>query len=462
MARGFGIAGLVLAVLSTFAFYGFNFAAIWLAMILCSIAILNGERALSIASLLIAAAGLLIFSPMTMGTILNDAHHGHSAMMYIGFLPFAFPILALIIDVVRRHSVAEATPQTAMAPSMGTGMRTAEPGRELTTERGRMRAGPIVAVVLLVAAIVGGFFLYQNERVRRAIDVLIGVDHAAAPAAPTPATSAAPPAEHAATPEIPKPNAQPQGGDRSAEPHMRVSTFRRGVQMTVRNFLADDDVITLHGMRDPTATSYSLGSVPNDDVMYQFEPPRTRSIPTSRERGYEITYTPEERSFSVFIYRSPAGDFRRAMMTDLAKRLGIARSKLCDVLMMVWITGYSDSGFGSRNVGLYRCGGADALPGDPEFVRPDSKPGLTGSVRTSFVEASIASCTKTAQQRNPTADTGMIVQYCVCYSNRMADVISPAEVQAFGNTPNDAARMEAALHSRILAAAQACQPGQTK
>lgn len=102
MAKGFGIAALVLAILSAFAMYGFNFATIWLGMICAAIAALNGDRGFSIASILIAGAGLLIFSPFTLGAIWASAHYGDYSGIVLGFAPFGIAIMALLVDVSRR------------------------------------------------------------------------------------------------------------------------------------------------------------------------------------------------------------------------------------------------------------------------------------------------------------------------------------------------------------------------
>ena len=106
MAKGFGIAALVLAILSTFAAYGFNFGAIWLSMIACTVAVWNGDRAFTIASVVIAGAGLLLFSPLTMAVIaVNASGRGDYSAAIMAFLPFAFPILAGLW-LLRQHTVA--------------------------------------------------------------------------------------------------------------------------------------------------------------------------------------------------------------------------------------------------------------------------------------------------------------------------------------------------------------------
>lgn len=98
MAKGFGIAGLVLAILSAFAAYGFNFGAIWLSMIACGIAAFQGDRVFTIASVVIAAAGLLLFSPITLAVVMTNLHGGNSGAVIMAFAPFLIPIIAIVIN----------------------------------------------------------------------------------------------------------------------------------------------------------------------------------------------------------------------------------------------------------------------------------------------------------------------------------------------------------------------------
>jgi len=88
-----------------------------------------------------------------------------------------------------------------------------------------------------------------------------------------------------------------------------------------------------------------------------------------------------------------------------------------------------------------------------------STPGLSGETRMSFVQASIGSCTQAAHSdpRNAQVSAAVITQYCTCYSNAMADKISPDEVAAM-NTNMDPAQIQALLQTRIDAAVAACRP----
>lgn len=86
-----------------------------------------------------------------------------------------------------------------------------------------------------------------------------------------------------------------------------------------------------------------------------------------------------------------------------------------------------------------------------------NSPGLTGASREAFVQASINSCTQTAQAdpRNGSVGASVITTYCTCYSNKMADTISAAEVQALNADPS---KLQTMLQPRIEAAVRACRP----
>lgn len=90
-----------------------------------------------------------------------------------------------------------------------------------------------------------------------------------------------------------------------------------------------------------------------------------------------------------------------------------------------------------------------------------STPGLTGLSRTSFVESASSSCVRAAQSdpRNTRFSAETVAQYCTCYSNKMADTITPDELVTI-NTPEGSKpeRIQALLQPRIDAAVAACRP----
>lgn len=87
--------------------------------------------------------------------------------------------------------------------------------------------------------------------------------------------------------------------------------------------------------------------------------------------------------------------------------------------------------------------------------QPSTKPGLTGMVRTQFITGAVESCTSNMRASIPAARNitpQMITDYCTCSANRMADVISEAEVA----TLTTEASAKAATQTRVEAAAKAC------
>lgn len=109
MAKGFGIAALVISILSMFSPYIVNFAAIWIAMICAIIAALNGDRGLTIGAVVLAAAGLLLFAPVSLAVIVNEAHRSDYGPLVLVFFPIVAAIIALIIDAARRSGGAPAS-----------------------------------------------------------------------------------------------------------------------------------------------------------------------------------------------------------------------------------------------------------------------------------------------------------------------------------------------------------------
>jgi len=122
MGKGFGIAALVLAILSTLSPYGVNFAVIWIGMICAIVAALNGDRGLTIASIVIAGAGLLLFAPLTLGVILSGGGRGDYGYFFLAFGPVAAAVIALVVDAMRR-STQESAPASRGRPGGGDDLR---------------------------------------------------------------------------------------------------------------------------------------------------------------------------------------------------------------------------------------------------------------------------------------------------------------------------------------------------
>ena len=84
----------------------------------------------------------------------------------------------------------------------------------------------------------------------------------------------------------------------------------------------------------------------------------------------------------------------------------------------------------------------------------DTEQGLTRTVRSTFVEAAIDSCTTTAtnEQANNGLSPSLISQYCNCHANGMADILSISEVKAMEKT----GALSADAEEKSMAVAERC------
>ena len=86
--------------------------------------------------------------------------------------------------------------------------------------------------------------------------------------------------------------------------------------------------------------------------------------------------------------------------------------------------------------------------------------GLTGATRTAFVTSAVGSCSQKVQSdpSNASLSPAVVTQYCTCYSNKMADTISPAELQTLNDTmQSDPAKAQSMMQPRIDAAVSTCK-----
>ncbi len=92
MKQGFGIAALVVAILAIFVpFYSVVVSGV--ALILAAVAALAGDRPFAIATPLIAAANLFLFSPVTLAGL---AHSSGGWVIVLIFL--ALPVAAIALN----------------------------------------------------------------------------------------------------------------------------------------------------------------------------------------------------------------------------------------------------------------------------------------------------------------------------------------------------------------------------
>lgn len=104
MKQGFGIAGLIIAFLAIFAPYGVNIAAVVIAMLLVCIAALAGDRAWAIATSLLSAANLFLFSPLTLAAL---GVGGGSWVIIIALCILALPIVAIALNASGKMAISK-------------------------------------------------------------------------------------------------------------------------------------------------------------------------------------------------------------------------------------------------------------------------------------------------------------------------------------------------------------------
>lgn len=103
-ARGqaFGIASLIVATLTAFAWPPLNLGAGGVAMVLAVAAILHGERVYAVIAPVVAGAVLLFLSPFTLAIILGLAHSGNPLPLLLVLAALAAPFGAIAYDNAQR------------------------------------------------------------------------------------------------------------------------------------------------------------------------------------------------------------------------------------------------------------------------------------------------------------------------------------------------------------------------
>ena len=85
--------------------------------------------------------------------------------------------------------------------------------------------------------------------------------------------------------------------------------------------------------------------------------------------------------------------------------------------------------------------------------------GLIGPARNNFVESSFQSCFREARgdPANKAADVAILAQYCVCYSDQMADKLHNDDLEAMDATvATDSAALKTKMDPLIKASAETC------
>jgi hypothetical protein len=90
-----------------------------------------------------------------------------------------------------------------------------------------------------------------------------------------------------------------------------------------------------------------------------------------------------------------------------------------------------------------------------QWVR-EGEPGLTGSIRTDFVDGANHECiaTQTRAPENKGISAKMISDYCTCYANGMADRVSVRELKQYAEIEKEHALK--VMQSTVTAAAEPC------
>ena len=96
MAKGFGIAALVFALLAVFIPVPVNVYMVGLVLILATVSAVAGDKPLTIAALLISGVNIVILSPVTMRFIRTESNGDTVALVLI--VLFIAPIAAMILN----------------------------------------------------------------------------------------------------------------------------------------------------------------------------------------------------------------------------------------------------------------------------------------------------------------------------------------------------------------------------
>lgn len=92
--------------------------------------------------------------------------------------------------------------------------------------------------------------------------------------------------------------------------------------------------------------------------------PATGDITTPGSIEYQIFYFTDDRSFLVAILKEPIGVIRRRASADLANRLGISRTLLCNLVSNVTVAPGTNDEYDGLSLGFPNCPGARRFIGD--------------------------------------------------------------------------------------------------
>ncbi|MBU4185841.1 MAG: hypothetical protein KKI12_06225 [Proteobacteria bacterium] len=104
MAKGLGIAALVVAIIGIFVPV-VTIYVIWLSLILAAIAGLLGDKVFPIASFFANLVNIVFLSPMTWAVLAGENVGGGSFFAISTFILFIAPIVTLVIGSIRNKKV---------------------------------------------------------------------------------------------------------------------------------------------------------------------------------------------------------------------------------------------------------------------------------------------------------------------------------------------------------------------
>jgi hypothetical protein len=97
MAKGFGIAGIIIVLLGMFIPIAGSFIC-WLGLALATVAALSGDRIFSVVTGLVAAVGVIFFSPLLWAAIAGENMQGGSVIPIVTVLSIFAPFVGIALN----------------------------------------------------------------------------------------------------------------------------------------------------------------------------------------------------------------------------------------------------------------------------------------------------------------------------------------------------------------------------
>ncbi len=113
MAKGFGIVGLVIAIIAIFVPVVALFV-MWIALAVVTVGALFGERIFAVITWVVTIANILVFSPLTLVALVGEQAAtqetgGNPVLLIITLILFAAPIAAIILNATGKVVLGKPT-----------------------------------------------------------------------------------------------------------------------------------------------------------------------------------------------------------------------------------------------------------------------------------------------------------------------------------------------------------------